>query len=146
VLLVLAAIGAAFSFVGAFAAVSDAGTATRLVEIWRMLGFFVFSGLFLLLAWRPRVYAGVWELVIVNKAALAIAGLTLGSSFGGALTAAAVDGALALVLVAAYVLSKGYLAWGVARRNSGSGSATGASASPLAAVTGGEVLPTDRAA
>lgn len=116
VLLILAALGAAVSFVGAISAVSDAGTATRVVETWRLAGFFVFTGLFLLLAWRPRLYAGVWELAIIDKAALAITGLVLGGSYAGAGTVAVADGALAIVLIAAYALSKGYLAWGVARR------------------------------
>ncbi len=117
VLMILAAIGAAVSFFTSISAVSDAGTATRVVEIWRMAGFFVFTGLFVLLAWRPRLYAGVWELAIVDKAALAITGLVLGGGYADAGSVAVFDGALAIVLIAAYALSKGYLAWGVASRS-----------------------------
>ena len=38
-----------------------------MVETWRLLGFGTFAGLFALLAYRPRYYAGVWELAIANK-------------------------------------------------------------------------------
>lgn len=112
ILMIIAAIGAFFAFIGAVGAASAAGPETRIVETWRMLGFVVFSGLFLLLAFRPRLLPGVWELAIFHKAGMAIAGMLMISQ--GAVDAASVavaDGTLAVVLVAAYLLARGYSAW-----------------------------------
>jgi hypothetical protein len=81
------------------------------VEIWRFAGFVLFSGLFALLAYRPLHYAGVWELVIVNKLALTIVALTYASDADGAGEVALVDGVLTGVLFAAYLLSRGWRAW-----------------------------------
>ncbi|WP_433190461.1 hypothetical protein [Actinoallomurus sp. CA-150999] len=114
-LLFLAALGAIVAAVGAVGAVADAGPATRMVETWRMLGFGVFAGVFLLLAYRPRLYAGIWELSILNKLGLSLAALSFGSDTDGAGTALVADSAVTLMLVAAYVLSKGWTAWSTAR-------------------------------
>jgi hypothetical protein len=118
-LLVLAAIGALTAVVDAAAAVADAGPATRMVETWRMLGFSVFVGIFLLLAYRPRVYAGIWELAILNKLALTVTALSYGPATVGARTALLADGAITLMLVAAYALSRGWKAWSAARSMGG---------------------------
>ncbi len=117
VLMIAAAAAAAVSFFAAIDKVTGAGGATRVVETWRMIGFFVFAGLFALLAWRPRLYAGVWELALVNTAALAIVGLVYGGSYLDARAVTIIDGVLAVFIAVAYLLSKGYLAWGAARRS-----------------------------
>src|SRR5262245_18000988 len=83
-LLVLAAAGAVAALAGTVSAVADAGPATRMVETWRMLGFVVFAGVFLLLAYRPRLYAGIWELAILNKLGLILAALSFGNGTDGA--------------------------------------------------------------
>jgi hypothetical protein len=114
-LLILAAVGAVVAVVGAAGAVADAGPATRMVETWRMLGFGVFAGVFLLLAYRPRLYAGIWELAILNKLALTLTALSFGAGTEGAGTALFADGVVTLILLAAYVLSRGWTAWSVAR-------------------------------
>ncbi|PKW18303.1 hypothetical protein [Saccharopolyspora spinosa] len=114
-LLVLAAAGALAAVAGAVGAVADAGPATRMVETWRMLGFGVFAGVFLLLVYRPRLYAGIWELAILNKLALTLAALSFGSGTDGAGAALIADGAVTLILLAAYVLSRGWTAWSTAR-------------------------------
>ncbi|MBP2706740.1 hypothetical protein JOL79_23315 [Microbispora sp. RL4-1S] len=111
-LLVLAAAGAIAAVAGAVGAVADAGPATRMVETWRMLGFGVFAGVFLLLAYRPRLYAGIWELAILNKLGLTLAALSFGSGTDGAGTVLIADGAVTIILLAAYVLSRGWTAWG----------------------------------
>lgn len=111
-LLMLCALGALASAVGAIGTVAAASPATQIVETWRLFGFVVFTGLFGLLAWRPRHYAGVWELVIAHKAGMALIGAVLvGRGAADAPTIALVDGTLALILVAAYVLAKGYTSW-----------------------------------
>ncbi|MFR9780843.1 hypothetical protein ACL02O_33000 [Micromonospora sp. MS34] len=114
-LLVLAASGAVAAVAGAVGAVADAGPATQMVETWRMLGFVVFAGVFLLLAYRPRLYAGIWELAILNKLGLTLAALSLGSGTDGAGAALIADGAITFILLAAYVLSRGWTAWSTAR-------------------------------
>ncbi len=112
VLMLLAALGALFAFVGAIASTATASPETQVVEGWRMYGFAVFAGLFTLLALRPRHYAGVWELVIFHKAAMAMTGLMLlGGAAVGAATVALVDGILAAMTVAAYLLARGYTGW-----------------------------------
>lgn len=105
-LLAVAALGALASWAGALSAVAAAGPDTQIVEAWRMLGFLVFAGLFALLAVRPRLVPGVWEVVILHKAGMAIFAATLiGRGVAGAGTIALVDGVLALMIVAAYVLA-----------------------------------------
>ncbi|MEV0155507.1 hypothetical protein AB0H57_17435 [Micromonospora sp. NPDC050686] len=113
-LLALAAVGAVAAAAGAVGAVGEAGPATRMVETWRMLGFGVFAGVFLLLAYRPRLYAGIWELTILNKLALTLAALSFGSGTDGAGAALIADGAITLILLAAYALSRGWTAWSTA--------------------------------
>lgn len=115
VLLVLAAAGALVAMISAIGTVADAGPATRMVETWRLLGFGTFAGLFALLAYRPRYYAGVWELAIANKLTLALFGLAYGAGTKDASNVLASDGTLALLLVAAYVLSRGWRAWSTLR-------------------------------
>jgi hypothetical protein len=77
VLMLLATLGALFSFVGSLGTVLAAPPPIQLVESWRMYGFLVFAGLFVLLALWPRLYPGVWELVIFHKAAMAITAAAL---------------------------------------------------------------------
>jgi hypothetical protein len=107
----LAAVGALAAAATSIQAVRDAGPETLAVEIWRFAGFVLFSGLFALLAYRPLHYAGVWELVIVNKLVLTIAALTYASDADGAGGVALVDGILTGALLAAYLLSRGWRAW-----------------------------------
>jgi hypothetical protein len=101
--------------VGAIEAVANAMPATRMVETWRLLGFGVFAGLFVLLAYRPRVYAGIWELAILNKLGLTVVAVAYGSKVDGAAIALVADGAITLMLLAAYVLSHGWRAWSAVR-------------------------------
>jgi len=115
VLLVLSALGAVLAVVGAASAVADAGPATRMVETWRLLGFAVFVGMFVLLAYRPRLYAGIWELAILDKLALAVTAFAYGSATDGAVTALVADGTITIMLLAAYLLSRGWTAWSTAR-------------------------------
>lgn len=111
VLMLLAALGALFSFFGSVGAVAAASADTQVVETWRSYGYLVFAGLFVLLALRPRHYPGVWELVIFHKAALAITAATLIKGAAGAPTIVVADGLVALFVVSAYVLARGYAGW-----------------------------------
>lgn len=115
-LLVIAALGAVVAAVGSFPAVTEAGPETLVVEIWRLAGYVLFSGLFALLAYRPVHYAGVWELVIANKLALTVAALIYAGGADGAREVALVDGVLTAVLLTAYLLSRGWQAWSTTSR------------------------------
>jgi hypothetical protein len=114
ILMLLAFGGAFISFLSGIGESVAASPATQVVEIWRTCGFDLFSGLFLLLALFPRRYPGIWELVILDKAALAFTGLILlGHAIKDASTILFSDGTLALIIVLAYVLTRGYNGWAI---------------------------------
>ena len=111
-LMLLATLGAFLSFVTSINVIASASPATQVVEIWRMYGFLVFTGLYMLLAFWPRRYAGIWELAILDKVALAITGLVLlERGVADAQTILIFDGGLAVITLIAYVLTKGYTGW-----------------------------------
>ena len=111
ILLGLAATGAVVSAASGVGRTMDAGPATQAVEAWRTIGFGTFAGLFALLAWRPRGHRGVFEIIIANKAALAVLGLTILASADGASEFVLFDGILTIALATAYVLVEGWMAW-----------------------------------
>lgn len=115
--LVLAALGAVASFIVAASDIRATGPEAFVVESWRMFGFLVFAGIYLLLAYRPKQYPGIWELVILHKVAVAIFLLGAGSGAVGATSVAIIDGVLALALVGAYLLVGGYRNWSQLRRS-----------------------------
>jgi hypothetical protein len=113
ILMILVSFGAAGAFAGAISSVQDADSSVAVVESWRMLGFLVFAGLFLLLALRPRMYPGIWELAFFHKAGMAVAGVILmGDDAEGAGSVVVFDGVLAAVILIACILSRGFTAWG----------------------------------
>ncbi|MGS2648594.1 hypothetical protein [Streptosporangium sp. G12] len=111
IMLWLAAAGAAGAALTAAGTVWDADGATKVVETWRAYGLVVFTGLFVLLALAPRGYRGVWELVIFHKIALTVTALLYAAHGGIADTAtiAGWDGTVSVLLVGAYVLSRGWM-------------------------------------
>ncbi|MET8350607.1 MULTISPECIES: hypothetical protein [unclassified Micromonospora] len=110
IMLWLAAVGAAGAALTAAGTVWDADGGTKVVETWRAYGLVVFAGLFVLLALAPRSYRGVWELVIFHKIALTVTALLYAAHAGIADTATIVgwDGTVSVLLVGAYVLSRGW--------------------------------------
>src|SRR5215510_2669934 len=110
VLLSVCAVGAIVSTISAVQTVSDAGSATEAVETWRLVGFAFFAGIFLLLALAPRQLRGLWELTIVAKLALPVAGATFLSGATDANTFVIFDGVVTVLLVAAYVSMAGWTA------------------------------------
>jgi cell division protein FtsW (lipid II flippase) len=112
VLMLVAALGALFSFITAVGTASSAGPDTQQVEWWRALGYLFFAFLFTLLAFWPRRYPFLWEIIILNKAVLTIVMIMLiQNNAANAATAAVADGILTIILLAAYLLGKGYLSW-----------------------------------
>ncbi|MCC6497312.1 MAG: hypothetical protein IT193_13750 [Propionibacteriaceae bacterium] len=85
-----------------------ADAATRFVEIWRVVGFATFAGLFAVLAARTtEISSGVWVVMIANKLVLTIAALSLAGTTPGAGQAVGWDGALTVLLVTAFLLTRG---------------------------------------
>jgi len=111
-LMLVSALGALYAFITAIGAVQTAGPATQQVETWRLFGFLMFAGVFILLGVWPRRLPGLWELTIANKVGLTIAeALLIRNNAAGAQFTAISDGILSAFLVAAYLLSRGYTAW-----------------------------------
>jgi hypothetical protein len=116
-LLLLSAAGALVSFLGSIGPALTASSDTQVVETWRAYGYLVFAGLFVLLAFRPRRFPGVWELAIFHKVALTISALTIISGAAGAGTIFVADGLVTIFLIVSYMLSRGYSAWATLRAN-----------------------------
>lgn len=106
----LAALGALAAFTSGFAAVNNAAPETVWVETWRMFGFLVFTGMFVLLALRPRNSAGIWELAFFHKTAMAVSALFLSGAKEAAM-AGTIDAVLAVIIAIAYILTRGWMAW-----------------------------------
>ena len=106
----LAALGALSAFASGFAAVNSATLETIWVETWRLFGYLVFAGMFVLLALRPRNLAGVWELAFFHKAAMAVSALFLSGAEGAAM-AGTIDALLAILIALAYIFTRGWMAW-----------------------------------
>jgi hypothetical protein len=106
----LAALGAFAAFISGVSAVNSATPETVWVETWRMFGFLVFAGMFVLLALRPRNSAGVWELAFFHKAAMSISALFLSGAEEAAM-AGTIDAVLAVLIAMAYILTRGWMAW-----------------------------------
>ncbi len=111
-LMLLAASGALYALISAVGVALSAGPETQQVEWWRAFGFVVFTVLFVLLAFWPRRYPGIWELVLLDKAALTLVEVALiGNQAANAASTAVSDGILTLLILAAYILSRGYSSW-----------------------------------
>lgn len=106
----LAALGALSAFASGIAAVKNAAPQAIWVETWRLFGFLVFSGMFVLLALRPRNSAGLWELAFFHKAAMAVSALFLSGAPRAAM-AGTIDAVLALLIAMAYILTRGWRGW-----------------------------------
>lgn len=110
VLMALASVSAAVATITDIPTVTAAPSSTLVVEIWRLFGFGLFTGLFALLAIRPHGQRGLWELVIANKLALSIAGacLVARGEFPGASSALTWDGTLVVLLAAGYITARAW--------------------------------------
>ena len=105
-----AALGAFSAFASAIPAVTSSTSDTVWVEIWRMFGFLVFTGMFILLALRPQKSAGVWELAFFHKLAMTVSALIF-SSAREAVMAGTIDAVLAVLIAVAYICTRGWTAW-----------------------------------
>lgn len=111
-LMLIGALGAAYSCVSSVGRVLAADQATQQGEAWRMVGFALFAALFTLLAFRPRRTPWLWELLIANKLALTIIeALLISRHAADAVATTVADGILVVFMIAAYILSRGYASW-----------------------------------
>jgi peptidoglycan/LPS O-acetylase OafA/YrhL len=106
-IMAVVSISAVLAGLGALSDLSSTPEATRVVETWRMIGFFTFSALFSLLAAKPQDNRSLWGIVIANKLALTIAGfMFIGTSgISGASDLITFDGTITLLLIVASVLA-----------------------------------------
>jgi hypothetical protein len=112
VLMLIAALGALYAFVTSIGVALAADPETQQVEWWRVFGFLLFAALFVMLAFWPRQYPGLWELILLDKTALTIVEFGLiGNNAANAASTATVDAVLVIIIFAAYLLSKGYKSW-----------------------------------
>jgi len=109
-LMILASVGAIGAFSYGIKQVKIATPDTIWVETWRMLAFLVFAGMFALLAFRPRLSAGVWELVLFHKLAMVVSAIFM-LNVKEASIAAPVDTALVLLIIISYTLTRGWRSW-----------------------------------
>lgn len=105
-LLIVCTVGAVIAAATAVPVVASADPSVQGVELWRLVGYLTFAALFLILARNPDQPA-LWAVVIASKAALPLAALTVvrGADESGAFLVA--DGVVTLLLLVAYVLSRG---------------------------------------
>lgn len=107
IILGVISVSALLAGLGAIATVTRATEPMLVVETWRMVGFFTFAALFAILAQTPLANRPLWLVVILNKFALTLVGLTLIGHPGviGASDLVFFDGALTLLLVAASTIA-----------------------------------------
>lgn len=86
-----------------------------MVEGWRTFGYLVFSGMWAMLAYRPRQAPAIWELVIFHKVAATVLALTILHTAEGSVSAIT-DSWVALSTVFAYIACRGWQSWRVVRR------------------------------
>lgn len=115
-LMALCCLGAIGAFYTSISAVRMAGDLTVWIETWRMFGFLVFAGMFALLAWRPRCSAGIWELAFFHKAAMGISSFFL-STAQEAFASGVIDLVLTILIVAAYICTRGWQSWSIFKAN-----------------------------
>jgi len=108
--MLLAALGAVYAAVASIGEVTSAGAATQQVYVWRMVSFTMFAAVFALLGIWPRRYPYLWEITIINKIALTFVELILINQASHAVANGVVDGILSVLLIAAYLLTRGYQA------------------------------------
>ncbi|MFM9442675.1 hypothetical protein [Streptomyces acidiscabies] len=121
-LLLIATLATIVAFINGVTLMKDAPDSRLWVEGWRTSAYLVFAGLFALLAAAPRAQRGVWELVICQKTALVIMAVVMGD-VREARTAGLTDLGLVLVVIAAYVLCRGWYGWRTSTAEPAGGSA-----------------------
>ena len=108
------AVAAVLAFASGLVVTAGVGDDRLLSETWRTLAYLVFAGIWTVLAVAPRRHPGLWELLLFHKAAITVFCL-LNPDLPDAQLTALVDGVVTLTTLAAYVLCRGWRAWGAGR-------------------------------
>lgn len=114
ILMILLGLSAVGAFAGAAATIGEFAPDRVGVEIWRMLGYLVFAGLFVLLGIFPRRVPGLWELVFFHKASKVVLLVFVFEASDPELTIV-VDSVLSAVTLFCYWLTQGWRAWSPVR-------------------------------
>lgn len=118
-IMLFCALGALIAFVTGIGPALSVPSDQRIVEMWRGYGFIVFAAIYILLAFKPSQYPGIWEIAILHKLAMTVTALTLVSDNNSdAASVALIDGILTILTITAYLLSKSYTAWNVFKKES----------------------------
>lgn len=104
VILGVCAAGAVASALFAVGTVAAADPASQGAEAWRLIGYLMFAGVFVLLARDPGGQRGLWAVTIAAKAALPVAALTFARGADDAATFLVADGLVTALLLIAYLL------------------------------------------
>ncbi len=102
----IAAILAVMAGVNGLVIIRHVAPQTLMVETWRVVGFFTFGILFLILAYRPRHNTLLWLAVIINKVVLAMTGVIYGNDVQGAVTSTIWDVTLSAILIFGFICSR----------------------------------------
>ena len=108
--MVLAALSALVATISDLPAVFGASPSATVVQTWRLYGFALFTGLFVVLAVNLKGHRGIWELVIANKLLLTCTAIGYAVHGGIAETSDILiwDGSQTVLLIAAYVTCRGW--------------------------------------
>ncbi|MDT0444694.1 hypothetical protein [Streptomyces johnsoniae] len=109
-------------FVNGFFLMADASDDRLMVEGWRTFGYFVFSAMWAMLAFRPRQVPAIWELVIFHKVAATVLALTILHTDEG-MQASISDSWVASSTILAYGVCRGWESWRVLRLGNASANA-----------------------
>ncbi|MGW0521508.1 hypothetical protein [Crossiella sp. NPDC003009] len=101
-------------FVNGFFLMAAADDDRFMVEGWRTFGYFVFSAMWAMLAFRPRLAPAIWELVIFHKVASTVVAISVIHTTEGFQSTIA-DAFVSLSTILAYVLCRGWESWRVVR-------------------------------
>lgn len=111
-LMALLAAGALVAFAHQLGRMDAYEGARAATEAWRLLAYPVFAALFLMLGFFPRRTPGLWEAAFLHKAGMALLLLLVFTDAGEDRTLMiATDFTLAGVLLAGYLLTRGWRAW-----------------------------------
>lgn len=111
-LMALNAVAALAAFASGLAITAGVTDDRLISEFWRTLAYLVFAGIWTVLAVAPRRHPGLWELLLLHKGAVTVFSFVMWDRLADAPETALVDLGVTVTTLAAYVLCRGWRAWG----------------------------------
>ncbi|MHA6762937.1 hypothetical protein [Streptacidiphilus sp. PAMC 29251] len=102
-------------FIHGFFLMAAASDDRMMVEGWRTFGYLVFSAMWAMLAYRPRLVPAIWELVIFHKVACTVLAFTILNTTEGK-QSSVTDTSVAALTIFAYIVCRGWESWRVITR------------------------------